>query len=127
MKHMSPRLFKKLCKWAAALMLRIEPGMAHKLFASEGDEHSGIWHGVVCKGTLGFGGVGGGESPEWSDEPALDLLLGMVFWSGVVIKDPDEIPEWPEGTQPRTWVQYRRIAIAMAEAAEAKRCKRLQK
>ncbi|HDZ9238723.1 TPA: hypothetical protein RUZ16_000310 [Vibrio cholerae] len=108
---MNGRQFKKLCKRAASVMIKIQPHLESQLFfSSEGDEPPEVTHyyhwdkntldqnwrqktrkakepDMLPSGIAGFGCVYGYYEPEWSDEDALSALMHYVFctfmdWGG---------------------------------------------
>jgi hypothetical protein len=120
------RLFKKLCKRAHALMIRIEPQMAAEAFRSTKDEPPAMWLGysaAALPGTWGFGRVSGYYEPEWDDESAWDALKEALYWHLVEISEAtDYVPRWPANTPHLgDWRDVLRVGERVALEVEANR------
>ncbi|HDI3344828.1 TPA: hypothetical protein PMK43_002087 [Vibrio cholerae] len=135
---MNGRQFKKLCKRAAAVMIKIQPQLESQLFfSSAGDEPPEItryyhwdkntlgqnWRqktreaeepDMLPSGIAGFGCVDGYYEPEWSDEDALSALMHYVRdtftdWGGF------DGNSWPENNCPEELLRLPSKAIKYAE------------
>jgi hypothetical protein len=118
---MNGRHFKKLCKKAHALVIRVNPQASKSTCRAAGDES--WWHDDIKKGTLGFGGMSGYEQPEWYDDSAYSALWEYVFWS---VCDDSKCrdggyPEWPKRMKPRRPADLLALAERLAVEAETKR------
>lgn len=120
---MNGRQFKKLCKRAAEVMIKLEPKIKSTLVISEErgeppeitrhykwdiDTLRQNWRwktrkepvpDVLPRGIAGFGGWDGYYEPEWSDEDALSHLIHYVDWTFTDWKRCDGI-SWPENNCP---------------------------
>ncbi|EGR4104983.1 hypothetical protein DDO72_07320 [Vibrio cholerae] len=135
---MNGRQFKKLCKRAASVMIKIQPQLESKLCFSEtrGDEpeigriykwdvntlrQNWRWKGdreampdSLPRGIAGFGCWDGYYEPEWDDGDALSELMHYVCdtftdWGGC------DWDSWPENNCPEELLRLPNKAIKYAE------------
>ncbi|EGR2446753.1 TPA: hypothetical protein ACMDTO_000145 [Vibrio cholerae] len=135
---MNGRQFKKLCKRAAAVMIKIQPQFESQLFFSEerGGEpeitrhykwdvntlrQNWRWKGdrdampdSLPKGIAGFGCWDGYYEPEWDDEDALSTLMHYVCETFTDSGSFDG-NSWPENNCPEKLLRLPNKAIKYAE------------
>ncbi|HGS4635401.1 TPA: hypothetical protein ACMDPH_003447 [Vibrio cholerae] len=135
---MNGRQFKKLCKRAAEVMIKVEPKIKSTLVISEErgeppeitrhykwdmDTLRQNWRwktrkepvpDVLPRGIAGFGGWDGYYEPEWSDEDALSKLMNYVRETFTDWGSCDGI-SWPENNCPEELRRLPNKAIKYVE------------
>ncbi|EOX1555473.1 hypothetical protein ACPD0L_000775 [Vibrio cholerae] len=135
---MNGRQFKKLCKRAAEVMIKVEPKIKSTLVISEErgeppeitrhykwdmDTLRQNWRwktrkepvpDVLPKGIAGFGGWDGYYEPEWYDEDALSALIGHVIDSFIDWESCDG-ESLPKSNCPKELLRLPNKAIKYAE------------
>jgi len=137
---MNPRIFKKLCKQAAEVL--VQSGHAKNLIKVQQSELCGDcpeitmsykwerksyqgkkvpksyginWYVMTLDGTIGFGETSGYYEPEWWDKDALSMLREAVIDSFTDWGTCDG-NKWPDNHSPMILKKSCRHAIAYAKS-----------
>lgn len=107
------RIFKKLCKKAKELLIRLEPKFDHDFQAADGDIASTV---NVLVGTWMICVQVGLEYSEWDCEPTFDCLHEWLYWELMEIdRETGDIINHPKFKTPYDCIRQAEVYIAKNE------------